>query len=352
MSGGGEKTEKASPKRKREAREKGDVFKSADLVSAATLIAVLSVLKASLDGTVYSLREYMYSSFSASAFHADNLSVPALGELYKDTLLYLLPLLLPLFLVAMAAGALLNVIQTGPMLVFSKLKPDFKKISLIQGFKRIFSSRTLVELGKSVIKLAIIGGMIYQTFYKGLSYIPKTADYKVTDAFKLIMTDSLNMGIKIGGALLAFSIADIIYQWWRYQKDLMMTKEEVKEEHKQTEGNPQTKSRIRQAQRKMSARRMMQNMKKANVVVTNPTHYAVALKYDRNEDSAPVVLAKGQDYLALKIKEKARELKIQVVEDRLLARTLYQTCDIDEEIPPELYQAVAEILVYVYRNMT
>jgi flagellar biosynthetic protein FlhB len=316
------------------------------------LIAGLSVLKASLDRTALSMREYMYSSFSTSAFHADNLSVQSLGELYKDTLLFLLPLLLPLFLVAMIAGALLNVIQTGPLLVFSKLKPDFKKISLIQGFKRIFSSRTLVELGKSVIKLAIIGGLIYQAFYKVLDYISETTDYKVTDAFKLIMTDSLNMGIKVGGALLAFSIADIIYQWWRYEKDLMMTKEEVKEEHKQTEGNPQTKSRIRQAQRKMSARRMMQNMRKANVVVANPTHFAVALKYNRNEDSAPVVVAKGQDYLALKIKNKARELKIQVVEDKLLARALYQACDIDEEIPPELYQAVAEILVYVYRNIT
>ncbi len=351
MSGSGEKTEKASPKKKRDAREKGEVFKSADLVSASTLIVVFGTLKAGLDGLVKSLGEYMGTAIYTSADRARDVTADSLIDLYRDTLLFALPLVLPLFLAAAGTGALVNIIQTGPLFVFSKLKPDFKRLSPLQGFRRMFSSRTLVDLGKSTLKLTLIGGLIYKAFYASLDYVSNTVDFKITDSFSLIMAESLDMGIKIGVSLLALSIADIIYQWWRYQKDLMMTKQEVKEENKQTEGNPQIKSKIRQVQRKMSARRMMRSMKDASVVVTNPTHLAVALRYKRNFDRAPVVVAKGRDYLALKIKAKAKELKIHVVEDRLLARALYDSCEIDEEIPPELYQAIAEILVYVYKTI-
>jgi flagellar biosynthetic protein FlhB len=351
MAGGGEKTEKASPKRKREARERGEVFKSADLISSVTLIALFGTLKANLSGLLTSMKAYMHTSLSTASDQAHGLTIGSLNELYKETLFFVLPLVLPIFLVAMGTGTIINVLQTGPLFVFKKLKPDFKKINPFEGFKRLFSSRTLMELGKSTLKLSLISGLLYKSFVSILEYAPKMVRYNIIDAYKQIMSESINLGITIGGSLLALSIADIIYQWWKFQKDLMMTKQEVKEENKQTEGNPQTKSRIRQAQKKMSARRMMRDMKNATVVITNPTHFAVALRYKRESDRAPVVIAKGQDYLALRIKEKARELKIHIVEDRILARALYQACEIDDEIPPELYQAIAEILVLVYKSM-
>ena len=349
--GAGEKTEKASPKKKREAKEKGDVFKSADLVSASTMLISFSALKSGFLGFVSSMKKFMQYSLATSAVQASDVTKENLTSVFKTTVGYVIPLILPLFLVVMVSGSALNVVQTGPMLTLKKLKPDFNKLNPFKGFKRIFSSNNAVELGKSSVKLAVISGLIYNNVYNGIQGYMNLMHTGIQDAFTTIMTNGLDMGIKIGGGLMGFSIADILYQWWKYNKDLMMTKQEVKEENKQTEGNPQIKSKIRQTQRKMSAKRMMQNMAQASVVVTNPTHYAVALRYKKDEDRAPIVIAKGQDYLALKIKDKAKELKITVVEDRLVARTLYNSCEIDEEVPPELYQAIAEILVHVYRSI-
>jgi flagellar biosynthetic protein FlhB len=159
------------------------------------------------------------------------------------------------------------------------------------------------------------------------------------------------MGIMIGLALIAFSALDVLYQWWKFEKDIRMTKQEVKEEYKQTEGDPQIKAKIRQKQRKMSAMRMMRHLSEATVVVTNPDHYAVALRYDEERDKAPMVVAKGQDYLAQRIKQKAAEYSIRVVENKPVARALYASCEVGDEIPPELYQAVADILIYIYKTV-
>jgi flagellar biosynthetic protein FlhB len=159
------------------------------------------------------------------------------------------------------------------------------------------------------------------------------------------------MGMMIGLALIAFALIDAFYQWWKYEKDLMMTKQEVKEENKQTEGDPQLKGKIRQKQRKMSTMRMMRRIAEASVVITNPTHFAVAVRYKESEDRAPVVVAKGQDYLAKRIKEQASKYKISIIENKVVARALYSSCEVGDEIPPELYQAIADILIYVYKTV-
>jgi flagellar biosynthetic protein FlhB len=349
--GAGEKTEKASPKKKRDARERGEVFKSNDLISSATMLIGFSALKSGFTKFILSMQEFMQYSFATSAVQASDVTKENLPAVFKTTLTYVLPIILPLFLIIMISGSVLNVVQTGPLLTLSKLKPSFSKINMFKGFKRIFSANNAIETGKSLLKITVITALIYQDIYDGIQGYMRLMYTDIMDAFTIIMNSGIDMGIKIGAGLLGFSFADILYQWWRYNKDLMMTKQEVKEENKQTEGNPQIKGKIRQTQRKMSTMRMMQNLSQASVVVTNPTHYAVALRYNKDEDRAPVVIAKGQDYLAQRIKDKAKELKIKVVEDKLVARTLYQSCDIDEEIPPELYQAVAEILVTVYRSI-
>jgi flagellar biosynthetic protein FlhB len=175
-------------------------------------------------------------------------------------------------------------------------------------------------------------------------------NYDVWTAFQKILSSSFSMGIMIGLALIAFAAVDVLYQWWKFEKDIRMTKQEVKEENKQLEGDPQIKGKIRQKQRRMSAQRMMNRLPEATVVGTNPDHFAVALRYRENEDRAPVVIAKGQDFLAQRIKQKAKELNIAIVENKPVARTLYRFCDIDDEVPQELYQAIADILIYVYKG--
>lgn len=350
--GSSEKTEKASPKKKRDAREKGEVHKSADLASAMMLFFLFGTLKIGFEGFVLSMQAYVKRSLgTAVAERARNLTGAVAVSAYRDTLFMVLPVILPLFLVAMICAAMVHLIQIGPMFVPSRLKPDFGKISPFQGIKRIFSPTTLVEMSKSVVKIIILGWIIYKYLKNGMGSFPQMIYADVGGAFLQIMSACFSMGVMIGLALVAFAAVDVLYQWWKYEKDLMMTKQEVKEENKQTEGDPQIKGKIRQKQRRMSAMRMMRSIPDADVVVTNPTHFAVALRYKESEDNAPVVIAKGQDYLALRMKEKAAKHSVTIVENKPVARALYASCEVGDEIPPELYQAIADILIYVYRTI-
>jgi flagellar biosynthetic protein FlhB len=217
------------------------------------------------------------------------------------------------------------------------------------GFKRIFSRRTVFELIKSIVKIAVLAWVAYGEYTSRMHSFPVLMGQDLRFSIPAAMDILLSTGLKLGLAYAIFAPVDYFYQWWRHNKDLMMTKEELKEEFKLTEGNPQTKSRISQKQRQMSRMRMIQAVKDADVVITNPTHYAVALSYKEQEHNAPIVVAKGKDYLAQTIREKAKEWNVEVVENRSVAQALYFFCEVGDEVPEDLYKAVAEILAYVYK---
>jgi flagellar biosynthetic protein FlhB len=351
--GSGEKTEKASPKKRKDVKKKGDVHKSADLCSAIMLFITFGTLKIGYEGFIRSMQGFSASMLSDSVVvgNARNVTAGSIVSYYKDILYAVLPMILPFMLIVMVSGAVVHVVQTGPMFITDKLKPDFKKINPLQGFKRLFSPNSLVELGKSILKITILCYIAYSYFSSGLKDFVNMMYADVGAAISKVLSTSFSMGIMIGLALIAFAAVDVLYQWWKFEKDIRMTKQEVKEENKQMEGDPQIKAKIRQRQRKMSSQRMMQRLPDATVVVTNPEHFAVALRYKEDVDKAPVVIAKGMDYLAQRIKQKAREYDIAIVENKPLARALYAACELDDEIPAELYQAIADILIYVYKTI-
>ena len=349
--GSGEKTEKASKKKKEDARKRGEVHKSQDLVSAVSLTVVFALMEAGYDSFTEKLREFLtrHLAYAYVLTQVDNLNASMIRQSYRETLLEILPIVLPLMVIIMIVGAVLHVAQVGPLITLERVKPNFSKISPLQGFKRLFSSVTVMELIKSVIKATLMGVIIYRTVRGALGQFQGMMYLKPDRAFSSLIHLCAGLGIQIGAALVGFAAVDIFYQWWRYEKDLRMTKQEVKEENKELEGDPQIKGRIRQLQRKMSMSRMMTNIKQADVVVTNPTHFAVALRYREKTDPAPVVVAKGQDLVAQQIKKVARENKITIVENKPVARALYAACEIGQTIPAELYQAIADILIYVYK---
>jgi flagellar biosynthetic protein FlhB len=258
--------------------------------------------------------------------------------------------LFPILGAAVLAGIAINLMQVGFLFTTKPLGVKFSKINPINGFKRMFSTRTLVDLFKSLLKITVVGLIAYTDYRNLMDAFPTYMGRDVYITFIHIMRTAFLMALKMCIAMVFIAAADFLYQWWKYEKDLRMTKQEVKDEHKMMEGDPQIKSKIRQKQRQMSAMRMMSKVPGADVVITNPTHYAVALKYEESMGSAPIVVAKGQDYIARKIKEIALEHNIEVVENPPLAQSLFALCEVDDEIPADLYQAVADILVFVYRQ--
>jgi len=345
----GEKTEKASAKKRKDVREKGEVHKSADMCTAISLFIVFGALKIGHQSFIRALEKFASGYFSVSlAKEARVITGNTAYILYKNILFEVLPIVLPIMLVAMLGGTLAHVVQTGPLFTTNKLAPSFSRINPIEGFRRIFSASTFVELLKSIIKLVIIGWLIYKDFLDCIKVFPSLMYINVARAFLKVLSTSISMGLKIGIALVVYSAADAFYQWWKFEREIMMTKQEVREENRMMEGDPQIKARIKQQQRKMSTMRMMRSVPEADVVVTNPTHIAVALRYKEDQDNAPVVVAKGKDYLAERIKKVARQHKISIVENKPVARALYESCRVGDEIPPELYQAIADILIYVY----
>jgi flagellar biosynthetic protein FlhB len=256
----------------------------------------------------------------------------------------------PLLAVAMVAGIAINLIQVGTLFTTKPLMPKFDKLNPINGFKELISPKKLVELAKNLAKIIIVGLVAYNDYMAMLDSFAAYIGLDVEASFINILQDAFMMALRMCIAMVFISAADFFYQWWKYEKDLKMTKQEVKDEHKNTEGDPKIKSKIRQKQMQMSAMRMMSQVPEADVVITNPTHFAVALGYDDKKFGAPKVLAKGQDYIARKIRETAMEHDVHIVENPPLAQALFKACDVDEEIPSDLYQAVADILVFVYRQ--
>lgn len=347
MSLAGEKTEKATPKRKQDERKKGNVFQSNEVGAVLSLVAVFFSLQL-LGPWIISTLEGGIQDFFTLAGGQTEVSLSDIRQFYLKGCLIFAVTILPVLIIGAFASVLSTIAQTRLLVSFEALKPKFSRINPIQGFKRLFSLRGLIELLKSILKIIILGVVIWQSMKEQLVLVPRLVDMSVAQS--IATTGSIILEIvKKAALIMAFvAAADYLYQWWEYEKNLRMSKQEIKEEYKQTEGDPQVKGKIREKQNMMARRRMMQNVPNADVVIRNPTHYAVALQYDPEHHRAPMVIAKGQDSLALRIVAVAEKHEIVIMENRPLARGLYENVELEREIPEQFYQPVAEVLAFVY----
>lgn len=349
---GGEKTEPATQKKLTDARKEGNVAKSKELSNALSLTALFLILKFWVGTLGTNLRDIFQTIYNLIPELARNMegTVPVheIASVITNTMIRILVIVLPVFAVGFLVAFIGDYVQVKWRPTTKPLQPKFSKLSPIKGIKRIFSVKSLLELLKSVIKIFIITTVIYSTLKKQWNYLFILYEISLNQAIGMVGSIAINLGLKISYIYLVVSILDFAYQKWKFKEDMKMTKQEVKDEFKNAEGDPQIKGKIRQKMREASQRRMMQNLPKADVVITNPTHFAVAIKYEPEKADAPIVIAKGEDILAQRIKTIAKENHIEIVENKPLARMLYANVEIGEMVPPELYQAVAEVLAMVY----
>jgi len=350
--GGGEKTEKATGKKRSDARKKGQVRRSTEVNTTFCAIAMFGTLLAIgpwyIDQMQSAFVEFLSPANMQNAYLGLNTG-QALGIMAR-MMIVLGITVAPVLGVSMVAGIAVNFLQVGFLFTTQPLQPKFDKLNPINGFKEMLSPKKLVELAKNLLKVTVVGLVAYNRYTTLLETFAAYIGHDIEMSLLNILQDAIMMALEMCIAMVFISVADFLYQWWKYEKDLKMTKQEVKDEFKNSEGDPKIKGKIRQKQMQMSAMRMMSKVPEADVVITNPTHYAVALGYDDSKFSAPLVLAKGQDFIARKIREKAMEHGIQIVENPPIAQALYKACDVDDQIPEDLYQAVADILVFVYRQ--
>ena len=350
---GGEKTEPATAKKLRDAREDGKVTKSRELTAAFDMIVLFLVLKIFISFVgerLIGAFSYVYDRMPEFLeVNKTGVSSVAVSHFMADILLQITITILPFILFGFVITFLVSVLQVGWKITAKPLKPNLSKFNPINGFKRIISKDSLFELFKSIVKIIVIFLVAYNRVKGHKEEIFILYEIPLNQAIALIGSIIIDTGLYIGYVYLIVGIVDFLYQKHKFNEDMKMTKQEVKDEFKNTEGDPQIKGRQRRRMMETSQRRMMQDVPKADVVITNPTHLAVAIKYDADVNTAPVVLAKGEEYVAQKIKEVARENNIEIVENKPLARMLYHNVDIGAEIPPELYQAVAEVLATIYK---
>ena len=346
---GGEKTEDATTKKLDDARKEGQVAKSMDLNSAILLLVLFLCLRV--------FGGYMYQSFvemftfvygKIGEFAAGGITLNQAASFLNFGLTRILLIALPIFVLGFVGAVLINVVQVKWQVTGKPLMPKLSKISPKSGFKRIFSKDKVFELIKTLAKLFVLFYVVYSALQDQWGLIVNIYDMELIPAIMLIVETVLSVALDIAIVYFIIAMIDYMYQKRKFKNDMKMTKQEVKEEFKQTEGDPQIKGQIKRRMQEASRRRMMQSLPEADVVITNPTHLAVAIKYDKEVSDAPIVLAKGADYLAMKIKEVATDYHIEIVENKPVARMLYHNVEIGEQIPPELYQMVAEILAYVY----
>lgn len=350
---GGEKTEEPTSKKLEDARKDGKVAKSKELSSGFELITLFLVLKlwiGNMGERFVETFDRVYSNFDDfTTYWGGDVQTYDFHLLFVDTMLQMLIMLLPFFVLGVAISIIANLMQFKFKVSTKPLQPKLSKINPLSGFKRLFSVEKLMELLKSILKIALISIIVYNTIKDDWVYLFQFYDMPLMQGIEVVGEVVINLGLKISLFFMVIAFADFAYQKYKHHQDLKMTKQEVKDEYKNSEGDPQIKGKIRQRMQEASRRRMMQDVTKADVVITNPTHFAVAIRYDASEHAAPVVLAKGADYLAQKIKGIARENGIEIVENKPLARMLYANVEVGQEVPPELYQAVAEVLAFVYK---
>ncbi len=332
---GQEKTEAPTERKRQKSRDEGQVAFSRELPSAALLAGCTLILLFTSPLIFDSAMRMMNGSFSEMVL-SEELTIPLLYKVFSDALSTFLPSLIPLALTLFS-------------FTIKALAPKFNKISPLTGIKRLFSTQSLADFLKSLGKMVIIGFIGVYLYMDKLNEINGLSVSTPQEIMIFNFTALAEISGMIVLALVAIAIFDFVYQKWHHEQQLKMTKQEVKEENKQTEGDPQLKQRIRQIQREMSNARMMQEVPKADALIVNPTHFSVALQYDREVMEAPTVIAKGADYLALRMRNVARENDVPILERPALARDLYSSVDIGESIPERFYKAIAEILAYVYR---
>ena len=344
---GGERTERATPKRREEARKKGNVARSVEVNSAMVLFTGTVVLGLMANSFLVNIQGFMREIFG----HVMNYAITAenMRAYSLDLFILILRIIGPVLLSVLVVGIAANVMQVGFLLTGESIKPELQKLDPVAGFRRLFSARSVAELVKGLIKIVIVGLVIYVTIQGAVREFIPLMDKSLGQMMAFLGATMLKISIRASVALIVLAAMDYAFQRWQYERDLRMTKQEIKEEFKEHEGDPLVKSRIRGLQREMARSRMMAEVPKADVVITNPTHYAVALRYRPEEMNAPILVAKGARKVALKIRQAAEEHGVPIVEDPPLARELYRSCEINQEVPVELYKSVAEILAYVYQ---
>lgn len=341
----GDKTEEPTAKKRQDAAKKGQVGKSQELSTAFVLLIGFFVIKA--------LWEQIYANIAGYTIYIfghlnQNVDVENVIQLFIGMGVIFVKTAMPIMLAVMVIGLAVNFFQVGLNVSAEKIQPKFDNLNPINGVGRMFSKRSLVELVKSVLKIVVIGFFIYNYLKDEIFTMPQFIFYDLGTSLAKMSEIIFTLAFQVIGVIFVLAVLDFGYQKWQTTQDLKMTKQEVKDEFKQTEGDPQIKGKIRQKQRQMAMSRMMQEVPKADVIVTNPTHFAVALKYEKGM-TAPVVVAKGADFVAQKIKSVGRENDVPLVENRPLARALYASTEVGDSVPRELYQSVAEVLAYVYR---
>ena len=345
---GQEKSEQPSAKRLEDAREKGQVARSREINSLAvfsTGLIVLYFTKGYIGDKFWSMTTYIFSSLDTFELSANILGVYAIkGALFFLSVVF--PVLLAILIISMMVGYG----QVGFKITPQALMPKGSKLDPIKGFKNSFlSSQPLVELLKSIVKLGLVGIVSYVILKTMVLNAVGLVNFTVNEIVRYMLENSIEFLWKVSLVYVVIAAVDFVYQKKKHKKELMMTKQEVKEETKQMEGDPHIKSKLKSKQFEMAQKRMMQDVPKADVVITNPTHYAVALKYEIGKNQAPIVLAKGKDEIAQKIKKIARENNVPLHEDVPLARALYNTCEVGQEIPENMFNTVAQILAYIYK---
>lgn len=343
----GEKTEKATSKRKQDERKKGNIFKSVDLVTAFSLLITFYSLKLLGPFILQTMQSIIRQYFTAAA--TQKVITDADTRIFLIDACRVIGLTaLPMLLISGLTAIVLTMAQTRMLVTTESIKFKFSHLNPINGLKKMFSLRSFVELIKAGAKIFIL---LYIVYEKLLDYLPKFrtfVDMEITEALSVVGDFIMSIVLTAGIVFLLLGVMDYAYQWWEYEKSLRMSKQEIKEEYKHTEGDPLVKSRIRDLQRKRAMSRMMQNVPKADVVIRNPTHYAVAIAYDPDHNHAPVVVAKGADLVALRIVAIAEEHEVTTLENKPLARGLFEAVDLGREIPEKFYQPVAEVLAFVY----
>lgn len=349
---GGEKTEEPTSKKLSDARKEGQVAKSKEITNAFEMLAAFSLLYIWLEkmGTYFVGNMYdIYSQIPEYIKMYDgNVPEQTINAIFIKSMSRVLLILAPFLLVGFVVAFVCNVVQVKWKPTTKPMRPKFSKLNPVSGFKRFFSVNSFVELLKSILKIGLISYVVYSYLKKNMPPLYLFYDLSLQQGVAQVGVLVINLGLRISIWYMVIALLDYAYQKIKFKKDMKMTKQEVKDEYKNQEGDPQIKGKQRQKMQEASRRRMMQHLPEADVVITNPTHFAVAIKYDPDLYDAPYVVAKGADYLAQKIKETAKEHHVEIVENKPLARMLYANVEVGSVVPPELYQAVAEVLAFVY----
>mgnify|MGYP005844718341 CR=1 FL=1 len=343
-----QQTEDATPKRIEEARKKGQVPNSKEPSTALSFLLLASLTTTGLGGWMVSIYMEMTRNFLSGSTRL--LATPeGMQDLLADVMIDFFLMVLPIAVPIMLIGMLVVFVVAGPVFTFETLKPKFEKVSPLKGLKRLFSTRSLAEFVKSIVKLCVITAVCWVVVDDLFPLALRSTRQEPEAISILLASGSMQIAALVAFVFFFIALADVLYQRWEHAKSLKMSQKEIRDEHKESEGDPQMKAKIRQIQMEQSRNRMMADVPNADVVITNPTHIAIALKYEAGSLGAPRLLAKGKGKTAEKIRELARENDIPIRENKPLARSLFKSVKIGEEIPEELFEAVAIILAEIYR---